>query len=163
MLSHCRQFHQAGIPFVFDPGQGMPLFSGSELLEMVELADYVTLNDYEAELLQARTEMSLAVLATKVKCLVVTRGEAGSQFYVDGKMIDIPVVPAGAVVDPTGCGDAFRAGLLYGIAHGWDWETTGQLASVMGSIKIEQRGGQNHTPSRAEISDRLNTAFGKTL
>ncbi|MBT9591335.1 MAG: carbohydrate kinase family protein [Thiobacillus sp.] len=132
MLSHCRQFHAAGIPFVFDPGQGMPLFSGSELLEMVELADYVTLNDYEAELLQARAEMSLAVLATKVKCLVVTRGEAGSQFYVDGKMIDIPVVPARAVVDPTGCGDAFRAGLLYGIAHGWDWETTGQLASVMG-------------------------------
>jgi len=163
MLSHCRQFHAAGIPFVFDPGQGMPLFSGSELLEMVELADYVTLNDYEAELLQARTEMSLAVLATKVKCLVVTRGEAGSQFYVDGKMIDIPVVPARAVVDPTGCGDAFRAGLLYGIAHGWDWETTGQLASVMGSIKIEQRGGQNHKPSRDEISDRLNTAFDKTL
>ena len=163
MLSHCRQFHAAGIPFVFDPGQGMPLFSGSELLEMVELADYVTLNDYEAELLQARTEMSLAVLATKVKCLVVTRGEAGSQFYVDGKMIDIPVVPAGAVVDPTGCGDAFRAGLLYGIAHGWDWETTGQLASVMGSIKIEQRGGQNHTPTRDEIGERLNTAFGKTL
>lgn len=163
MLSHCRQFHTAGIPFVFDPGQGMPLFSGSELLEMVELADYVTLNDYEAELLQARTEMSLAVLATKVKCLVVTRGEAGSQFYVDGKMIDIPVVPAGAVVDPTGCGDAFRAGLLYGIAHGWDWETTGQLASVMGSIKIEARGGQNHTPTRDEIGERLNTAFGKTL
>jgi len=163
MLSHCRQFHAAGIPFVFDPGQGMPLFSGSELLEMVELADYVTLNDYEAELLQARTEMSLAVLATKVKCLVVTRGEAGSQFYVDGKMIDIPVVPARAVVDPTGCGDAFRAGLLYGIAHGWDWETTGQLASVMGSIKIEQRGGQNHMPARDEISQRLNAAFGKTL
>ncbi|MDP2267359.1 MAG: carbohydrate kinase family protein [Thiobacillus sp.] len=163
MLSHCRQFHAAGIPFVFDPGQGMPLFSGSELLEMVELADYVTLNDYEAELLQARTGMSLAVLATKVKCLVVTRGEAGSQFYVAGKMIDIPVVPARAVVDPTGCGDAFRAGLLYGIAHGWDWETTGQLASVMGSIKIEQRGGQNHKPARDEISERLNTAFGKTL
>ncbi|MDP1863318.1 MAG: carbohydrate kinase family protein [Thiobacillus sp.] len=163
MLSHCRQFHEVGIPFVFDPGQGMPLFSGSELLEMVELADYVTLNDYEAELLQARTELSLAVLATKVKCLVVTRGEAGSQFYVDGKMIDIPVVPARAVVDPTGCGDAFRAGLLYGIAHGWDWETTGQLASLMGSIKIEQRGGQNHTLDRAEISNRLKTAFGKTL
>ncbi|OZA30994.1 MAG: carbohydrate kinase family protein [Hydrogenophilales bacterium 17-61-9] len=163
MLNHCRQFHAAGIPFVFDPGQGMPLFSGSELLEMVELADYVTLNDYEAELLQARTGLSLDALATRVKCLVVTRGEAGSQFYVDGKTIDIPVVPARAVVDPTGCGDAFRAGLLYGIAHGWDWETTGQLASVLGSIKIEARGGQNHTPARDEISQRLNTAFGKTL
>lgn len=163
MLSHCRQFHAAGIPFVFDPGQGMPLFSGDELLEMVELADYVTLNDYEAELLQARTGLSLDALGAKVKCLVVTRGEAGSQFYADGRILDIPVVPARLVVDPTGCGDAFRAGLLYGIAHGWDWETTGQLASVMGSIKIEQRGGQNHAPSRAEIADRLKLTFGKTL
>jgi adenosine kinase len=163
MLNHCRQFHAAGIPFVFDPGQGMPLFSGDELLEMVKLADYVTLNDYEAELLQARTEQSLDMLAAQVKCLVVTRGEAGSQFYVDGQTIDIPVVPAPAVVDPTGCGDAFRAGLLYGIAHGWDWETTGQLASVMGSIKIEQRGGQNHAPSRADIAELLKRTFGKTL
>ncbi len=163
MLSHCRQFHAAGTPFVFDPGQGMPLFSGSELLEMVELADYVTLNDYEAELLQARTELSLDALAARVKCLVVTRGEEGSRFYVDGRQIDIPVVPAKAVVDPTGCGDAFRAGLLYGIAHGWDWETTGQLASLMGSIKIEHRGGQNHTPSRDAIAGLFKTTFGKTL
>jgi adenosine kinase len=163
MLSHCRQFHAAGTPFVFDPGQGMPLFSGSELLEMVELADYVTLNDYEAELLQARTELSLDALAARVKCLVVTRGEEGSRFYVDGRQIDIPVVPAKAVVDPTGCGDAFRAGLLYGIAHGWDWETTGQLASLMGSIKIEHRGGQNHTPSRDAIAGLLKATFGKTL
>ena len=163
MLNHCRQFHAAGIPFVFDPGQGMPLFSGEELLEMVELADYLTLNDYEAELLQARTGQSLEALAARVKCLVVTRGEAGSLFYVEGRQIDIPVVAASAVVDPTGCGDAFRAGLLYGIARGWDWETTGQLASVMGAIKIEQRGGQNHTPTREEIADRLKTAFGKTL
>src|SRR5512143_418022 len=163
MLNHCRQFHAAGIPFVFDPGQGMPLFAGEELLEMVELADYLTLNDYEAELLQARTGQSLEALAARVKCLVVTRGEAGSLFYVEGRQIDIPVVAASAVVDPTGCGDAFRAGLLYGIASGWDWETTGQLASVMGAIKIEQRGGQNHAPTREEIADRLKTAFGKTL
>ena len=163
MLSHCRQFHAAGIPFVFDPGQGMPLFSGSELMEMVELADYVTLNDYEAELLQARTELSLDALSAKVKCLVVTRGEAGSRFYVDGRQIEIPVVPAQAVVDPTGCGDAFRAGLLYGIAHSWDWETTGQLASLMGSIKIEQRGGQNHAPSREVIGQRFQATFGKKL
>lgn len=163
MLNHCRQFHAANTPFVFDPGQGMPLFSGSELLEMVELADYVTLNDYEAELLQARTELSLDALAAKVKCLVVTRGEAGSRFYVDGQQIEIPVVPAKAVVDPTGCGDAFRAGLLYGIAQGWDWETTGQLASLMGSIKIEHRGGQNHTPSRDAIATQFKATFGKTL
>jgi adenosine kinase len=163
MLNHCRQFHAAGIPFVFDPGQGMPLFSGDELLEMVELADYVTLNDYEAELLQARTGLSLDALAARVKCLVVTRGEAGSRFYVDGGVIEIAVVAAAQVLDPTGCGDAFRAGLLYGIARGLDWETTGQLASVMGAIKIEQRGGQNHRPTRAEIAGRLKAAFNKTL
>ena len=163
MLNHCRQFHAAGIPFVFDPGQGMPLFSGEELLEMVELADYLTLNDYEAELLQARTGLSLDALAARVKCLVVTRGEAGSHFYVDGRMIEIAVVAAAQVLDPTGCGDAFRAGLLYGIAQQLDWETTGQLASVMGSIKIESRGGQNHQPTRDDISARLKQAFGKTL
>jgi adenosine kinase len=163
MLNHCRQFHAAGIPFVFDPGQGMPLFNGEELLEMVGLADYVTLNDYEAELLQARTGLSLDALATRVKCLVVTRGEAGSHFHVDGTVIDIPVVPAQAVVDPTGCGDAFRAGLLYGIAHGWDWQSTGQLASLMGSIKIAQRGGQNHAPTREDIASRYQAAFGTRL
>ncbi len=163
MLNHCRQFHAAGIPFAFDPGQGMPLFSGAELLEMVDLADYVTLNDYEAELLQTRTGQPLDALAARVKCLVVTRGEAGSRFHVDGRRFDIPVVPARAVVDPTGCGDAYRAGLLHGIAHGWDWEATGQLASVMGSLKIEQRGGQNHAPTREDISTRLRDAFGWTL
>jgi adenosine kinase len=141
----------------------MPLFSGEELLQMVEQADYVTLNDYEAELLMTRTGQTLEALAARVKCLVVTRGEAGSRFYVDGRMIEIPVVAATQVLDPTGCGDAFRAGLLYGIAHGYDWETTGQLASVMGAIKIEHRGGQNHRPSRAQISQRLNAAFGKTI
>ncbi|MDP3124491.1 MAG: carbohydrate kinase family protein, partial [Thiobacillus sp.] len=155
MLNHCRQFHAAGIPFAFDPGQGMPLFSGAELLEMVELADYVTLNDYEAELLLARTELSVEALAAKVKCLVITRGEKGSSLYADGRVSDSPVVPAGQVLDPTGCGDAFRAGLLYGIAQGLDWETSGQLASVMGAIKIEHRGGQNHQPTRDAIAARL--------
>jgi adenosine kinase len=163
MLNHCRQFHAAGIPFVFDPGQGMPLFSGDELLEMVELADYVTLNDYEAELLLARTGLSVEALAARVKCLVITRGEAGSRLHVDGTTIEIPVVAAAQVLDPTGCGDAFRAGLLYGIAQGLDWETTGQLASVMGAIKIEQRGGQNHQPTRDDIAARLAQAFAKTL
>ncbi|MDO9007958.1 MAG: carbohydrate kinase family protein [Thiobacillus sp.] len=163
MLNHCRQFHAAGIPFAFDPGQGMPLFSGAELLEMVELADYVTLNDYEAELLLARTELSVEALAARVKCLVVTRGEKGSSLYAGGRVIDIPVVPAAQVLDPTGCGDAFRAGLLYGIAQGLDWETSGQLASVMGAIKIEHRGGQNHQPTRDAIAARLQQVFGKTL
>ncbi|MCA1924761.1 MAG: PfkB family carbohydrate kinase, partial [Thiobacillus sp.] len=114
-------------------------------------------------LLQARTGLALDALAAKVECLVVTRGEAGSRFHVGGGVIDIPVVPADAVIDPTGCGDAFRAGLLYGMAQGWDWQTTGQLASLMGSIKIAQRGGQNHAPTRQEIAARYQAAFGTRL
>jgi adenosine kinase len=163
MLNHCRQFHAAGIPFVFDPGQGMPLFSGGELLEMVERSDYVTLNDYEAELLVTRTGLAIEDLAAKVKCLVVTRGEAGSRFYFDGQTLDIPVVAANPILDPTGCGDAFRAGFLYGIARGWDWLTTGRLASVMGALKIEHRGGQNHAPSRDAIAARYAAAFGSAM
>ena len=163
MLNHCRQLHAEGVPFVFDPGQGMPLFDGGELLEMVRRADYVTLNDYEAELLMARTGLALEAMAAMVKCLVVTRGEYGARFYADGRMIEVPVVKAAQVLDPTGCGDAFRAGFLYGIAQGWDWEKTGRLANLMGAIKIEHRGGQNHTPTRAEIAARFLASFGAPL
>jgi adenosine kinase len=160
MLSHCAQLYQAGIPFIFDPGQGMPLFSGDDLLHMVGQADYLTLNDYEAELLQSRTGLNLEQLARQVKCLIVTRGVEGSQFYVDGKILQIPCAPAREIVDPTGCGDAFRAGLLFGITSGMDWETTGRLASLMGALKIERRGGQNHSFERGEIEDRFADAFG---
>lgn len=160
MLTHCAQFAEAGVPFVFDPGQGMPLFNGEELLQMVRQADYVTLNDYEAELLQSRTQQSLEQLAREVKALVVTKGAEGADIYADGKVHAIPTAPVREVLDPTGCGDAFRAGLLYGIAHGLDWESSGRLASLMGGIKIESRGGQNHAPSRLEIEDRFAEAFG---
>ncbi len=160
MLAHCEQFDRANIPFVFDPGQGMPLFNGDELMQMVRQADYVTLNDYEAELLQARTGRSLEQLAQAVKCLIVTQGGEGSRFHSEGRIVDIPVAPVREVVDPTGCGDAFRAGLLYGIVNGLDWETTGRLASLMGAIKIESRGGQNHAPSRMEIETRFAESFG---
>ncbi len=160
MLAHCAQFRAAGIPFVFDPGQGMPLFDGEALLKMVRQASYVTLNDYEAELLQARTGQTLDRLAREVEALIVTKGAEGSDFHVGGKTIRIPAAPVRAVIDPTGCGDAFRAGLLYGIAHGMDWETTGRLASLMGAIKIESRGGQNHAPSRLEIETRFAESFG---
>ncbi len=163
MLAHARQFHRAGIPFVFDPGQGMPLFDAAELLEFVELADTLTLNDYEAELLQSRTGKALEQLATRVRCLVVTRGAEGARFFVDGTCLAIPAAPAAQVLDPTGCGDAFRAGLLYGIARGWDWPTTGRLASLMGAIKIEHRGGQNHAPARADIAARYRAAWGCDL
>ena len=163
MLAHARQLHKAGTPFVFDPGQGMPLFNGEELLEFVELADYLTLNDYEAELLQTRTGRDLEELAACVKCMVVTRGAEGSRFFAEGACLNIPAAPAAQVLDPTGCGDAFRAGLLYGIAQGWDWQTTGQLASLMGAIKIEHRGGQNHAPSLPDIRARYLAAFGSDL
>lgn len=160
MLSHCAQFEQADIPFIFDPGQGMPLFNGEELLAMVRQADYVTLNDYEAQLLQARTGRTLAQLAEEADALIVTKGAEGSDIYVHGKVLAIPTAPVSQVVDPTGCGDAFRAGLLYGIVNDMDWETTGRLASLMGAIKIESRGGQNHAPSQMEIETRFAESFG---
>lgn len=162
MQQHARQCAEHGIPFLFDPGQGMPMFSKEELEEFIRLADYVAVNDYEAKLLETKTGRSLDSIARDVKALVATQGGKGSLIYAGGKCIEIPVVAPEAVVDPTGCGDAYRAGLLYGIANGWDWESTGRLGSVMGSIKIAQRGPQNHKPSRAEIADRYKKAFGSS-
>lgn len=160
MLGHARQFAEAGIPFVFDPGQGLPMFSGDELLAFLEMARYCALNDYEAQMMCERTGQRIEQLATRVEALVVTRGAEGSQIHVGGQRIDIPCVKADEVVDPTGCGDAFRGGLLYGIDNGFDWEKTGRLASVMGSIKIAHRGGQNHAPDRDAIAARYAAAFG---
>jgi len=160
MLKHAREFHQAGIPFLFDPGQGLPMFDGAELGEFIRMAEYVAVNDYEGQLLQERTGTRLEALAQRVKALIVTRGAAGSVIYSGGREIAIPCVAAEQVVDPTGCGDAYRAGLLYGIASGLDWELTGRLASVLGAIKIAQRGGQNHRASRDEIAERFRAAFG---
>ena len=163
MLSHAQQFHEQKIPFIFDPGQGLPMFSGEELLRFLNLADYCTVNDYEAQLLCDRTGKSLESLALHVKALIVTRGGEGSHIYASGKLIEIPCVKSAALLYPTGCGDAYRAGLLYGIAQQWDWEKTGRLASLMGSIKIAHRGGQNHQPSRDEIAKRFTSTFGQTL
>jgi len=163
MLQHAREFDEAGIPFIFDPGQGLPMFTGAELLEFVKRAEYVTVNDYEGQMLQERTGRKLEELAKLVKALVVTMGARGSVVYVDGKQIEIPCVKAKEVVDPTGCGDAFRAGLLYGIAAGLDWPTTGRLASLLGAVKIEMRGGQNHSFTRDEIGARFKESFGTTL
>lgn len=163
MFRHAREFHQAGIPFLFDPGQGMPMFSGAELLEFVAMAHYLAMNDYEAQLLQEKTGLNFKQLAARVDALVVTRGAQGSTIYADGQRIDIACVTPDAVVDPTGCGDAYRAGLLYGIASGWDWQQCGQLASVMGAIKIASRGGQNHRPTREEIACRYRQAYGSTI
>jgi adenosine kinase len=163
MLQHAREFRELGIPFIFDPGQGLPMFNGEELLDFVKLADYCTVNDYEAKLLTERTGKSLEELAREVRALIVTLGASGSRIYADGKVIDIPVVPAQELLDPTGCGDAYRGGLLYGIARGWAWEKTGRLAALMGSIKIAHRGGQNHKPTRAEIAEKYRAAWGESL
>jgi adenosine kinase len=160
MLHHARDFRAAGIPFVFDPGQGLPMFNGEELLNFVELADYVAVNDYEGQMLQERTGKSLEELAQQVKALVLTLGAQGSTIYAGGKRFDIPCVKANEVVDPTGCGDAYRSGLLYGIAKGFDWETTGRLAAIMGAIKIASRGGQNHVVTREQIVTQFKEQFG---
>lgn len=162
MLQHAREFREAGIPFIFDPGQGLPMFNGDELMNFVNLADYVTVNDYEAELLQERTGKSLEALATQVKALIVTLGAKGSVIHTGGKTFDIPSVKPAAILDPTGCGDAFRAGLLHGITSGMDWAMTGRLASLLGAIKIAQRGGQNHTFTKDEIAAQYKANFGAT-
>ena len=163
MIDHARQFHQAGIPFVFDPGQGIPMFDGEELLEFVRLADYVAVNDYEASLLQEKTSRSVPELASMVKAFIVTHGAGGSLIHAQGETYRIPSAKPDAVLDPTGCGDAYRAGLLYGIGHAWDWPTTGRLASLMGAIKIASRGGQNHQATRDEIAARFKEAFATSI
>ena len=161
MLRHAEDLAAARIPFIFDPGQGLPMFSGEEVLHFLDLAHSACFNDYEARLACDRTGRSLDDLAGRLEALIVTRGAEGSHIYAGGRRIDIPCAPAPAVVDPTGCGDAYRAGLLYGIARNWEWERTGRLASVMGAIKVASRGGQNHGPSRGEITDCFVAAFGE--
>jgi adenosine kinase len=159
MLKHAEDLSRLGIPFVFDPGQQLPMFTPEQLVRFIELATYVTCNDYEIELLMDRTGLALEEIATRVEALIVTRGEKGSEIYTEGRRIDIPALEA-AVLDPTGCGDAYRAGLLYGLSHDLGWETTGRLASLLGAIKIAHKGAQNHLFTREEIGERFEAAFG---
>ena len=163
MLQHAREFHAAGIPFIFDPGQGMPMFSGDELLDFLRLADYVTVNDYEAQMLENKTNQSVTELTKLVAGFIVTKGAEGSTVYADGQRLDVASVKVGSVVDPTGCGDAFRAGLIHALSRGWDIARACKLASLMGAIKIESRGGQNHHPTSEEIATRFQHAFGEKL
>ncbi len=160
MINHAREFHASGIPFIFDPGQGLPMFNGEELMNLINLASYVTVNDYEAELLQERTGQRIETLAQHVKALIVTLGAKGSEIYAGGKKYDIPCAKPEAVLDPTGCGDAFRAGLLYGITNGLDWPVTGRLASLLGALKIAQRGPQNHSFTHDSIGALYAAQFG---
>ncbi len=163
MLDHARQFHEAGIPFIFDPGQGLPMFSGAELQDFIGLADYLAVNDYEAQLLQERTGRSLEQIAPEVSALIVTLGAKGSRIYADGRVHEIAPAKAQAVMDPTGCGDAYRAGLMYGILHGYDWPTAARLAGLIGAIKIARRGGQNHRFGLDEVVERFKAEYGYAL
>ncbi|VWD11250.1 MULTISPECIES: carbohydrate kinase family protein [Burkholderia] len=163
MVQHVEELAKAGVPFVFDPGQGLPLFDGATLRRSIELATYVAVNDYEAKLVSDKTGWSEDEIASRVDALVITRGEHGATIRHKQGMEQIPVVPAERIADPTGCGDAFRGGLLYGIEHGLDWATTGRLASLMGSIKIAHQGPQTYVLTRAEIDARFEAAFGYSL
>lgn len=159
MLEHAAQFAAAKIPFVFDPGQGLPMFGGEELKEFIAQARWVTVNDYEWQLVQQKTGWGVPELTERVAALIVTRGGEGSTIYLPGEEIEIPTAPVEAVVDPTGCGDAYRAGLIHGLLHGLDWRATGHIASLMGAIKIESRGTQNHRFTATEFAARLARAF----
>jgi adenosine kinase len=163
MIQHAEELASTAIPFIFDPGQGMPMFSGAELLRFVEQATWVTLNDYESELVQERTGTSLQRLAKLVQALIVTRGAEGSRIYTGGQCLEIPAAKASVVNDPTGCGDAYRAGLLYGLSRELPWEITGRVAALMGALKVEHYGTQNHCLTSAEFAARFKEAFGFTL
>ncbi len=160
MIEHARDCAAANIPFIFDPGQGLPMFNGEELTHFIELATYVAVNDYEAELLTERTGLSLQQIAERVSALIVTRGEQGAEIFTSDGRLDIPVVKVADIVDPTGCGDAFRAGMLFGLTRDMDWMTIGRLSSLMGAIKIASQGGQNHAPTLAQIEDRFFQEYG---
>ena len=145
MLEHAQQLHDAGIPFVFDPGQGLPMFIGDELRHFVSMASWVAVNVYEGKMLSDRTGLRLSEIAGQVQGLVVTLAEHGCDVYAEGRQTRVAGVPASAVVDPTGCGDAFRAALLHGLSQGWSLERCAELGNRLGATKIASRGGQNYT------------------
>lgn len=163
MIEHARQFKEAGIPFIFDPGQGMPMFGEQELKTFIEQATWLTVNDYEMQMLLDKTGMSPAEVAEQVEALIITRGGEGAEIVTKDKNIMIPVVAAKELNDPTGCGDAFRSGLLYGLMNKLDWEITGRIASLLGSIKIEHHGTQNHHFTMDQFKARFQSAFDMTF
>jgi adenosine kinase len=163
MIQHAREFVEAGIPFMFDPGQGMPMFSREDLLQFIEQARWLAVNDYEWQLMQDRTGLSSRDLTERVEALIITRGAEGSSIYIKDHHYVIPTAQARAVKDPTGCGDAYRAGLLYGLMNKLDWETTGRIAALLGAIKIEHHGTQNHRFSRSEFEARYQESFGSSI
>jgi len=163
MVQHCAGFAAAGIPFIFDPGQGLPMFNGDDLRGLIGQASWLTVNDYEWQLVQQRTGWGAAEVLRHVKALVVTRGADGSTLYTPQGEIVIPAAKPQAVVDPTGCGDAYRAGLIHGLLHGLDWPVTGRIASLLGALKVATRGTQNHRFTRAGLAASYRSAFGTDL
>ncbi|HXS20749.1 MAG TPA: carbohydrate kinase family protein [Steroidobacteraceae bacterium] len=160
MVEHAEQFAALGIPFIFDPGQGLPMFDAGDLDRFIEQANWVAVNDYEWQLLQQKTGWTVRDLTQRVEALVVTRGHKGSIIHTQDGQFDIPCAKTSAVVDPTGCGDAYRAGLLHGLMHNLDYETSGRIAAVMGALKIESRGTQNHRATPEQLERRLAESFG---
>jgi adenosine kinase len=159
MIQHAEQFAAANIPFIFDPGQGLPMFDGKDLHRFVEQATWVAVNDYEWQMVQQKTGWSEQDVTQRVQALIVTNGAKGSVIHTQGGPIEIPCAQPKAVVDPTGCGDAYRAGLIHGLLHELDWQTTGRIASLLGAIKIESLGTQNHSFTTAEFKQRLAASF----
>jgi len=160
MIKHARDCAEQKIPFIFDPGQQLPMFSGDELIAFIGQASYLACNDYEFEMVMDRTGLSQADIAARLDALIVTRGAEGSDIYAGGEHHRIPAVQAANVVDPTGCGDAYRAGLLFGITNGLDWATSGRIASLLGAIKIASQGAQNHSFTAQEFDQQFEAAFG---
>jgi adenosine kinase len=160
MIEHAAQFVAAKIPFIFDPGQGLPMFGPEDLRTFIAQATWVTVNEYEWSMLQQRTGLSVSEVASQVDALVVTQGAQGAKIYTAGKELTIPAAKPKAVIDPTGCGDAFRAGLIHGLLRGFTWETIGRTGSLMGAIKIESRGPQNYRFDQAEFDRRYKENFG---
>jgi adenosine kinase len=160
MVEHATQFAEADIPFVFDPGQGLPMFDGDELLRFIEQATWVSVNDYELQLMQERTGLSPHEIAERVEALIVTVGAEGSHIYTKEHRIEIPPAKAEVLNDPTGCGDAYRGGLLYGLMNDMDWDVTGRIAGLMGAIKIEHHGTQNHKFTLDQFKQRFKQVYG---
>ncbi len=163
MIEHATQFAEAGIPFIFDPGQGLPMFDGDDLKRFIEQATWIAANDYESQLIQERTGWSPHEVAERVQALIVTRGAEGSLIYTQNHRHEVPPAKASMLADPTGCGDAYRGGLIYGLQNDMDWDTTGRIAALMGAIKIEHHGTQNHRFERDEFADRFQREFGYKL
>lgn len=163
MRRAARWFVDAGVPFLFDPGQFMTDLGASQMLEFVDWAQWVTLNDYEAGLLAQSTGRSLPELSRSVSALVVTHGDAGSTVWTGGEALAIPPAKVAQALDPTGCGDAYRAGLLFGLLREMEWPVTARVASLLGAIAVESHGTQNHTADAALLARRYEESFDTPL